>query len=172
MWTEMGLGCPASMGMAKLNIPGYRIMLQVKKATYEYHTNQDGSIVRACTSGSGSTGSGAGAGAGAGPSAGSAGSAAGSGNAGAGGNMTQDQITETAKKDLAARLGSAEASISVKSVAEQQWRNSGLDCGKGTYLQVITPGYLIVLTASGADYEYHTDMNGRIVLCVNGEPAK
>ncbi len=86
--------------------------------------------------------------------------------------MTQDQLTEAAKKDLAARLGADEASISVKSVAEQQWRDSGLGCGKGMYLQVITPGYLIVLTANDADYEYHTDMNGRLVLCVNGEPAK
>lgn len=32
------------------------------------------------------------------------------------------------------------------------------------YLQVITPGFRIVLTAESKDYEYHTGMS-RAVLC-------
>ncbi len=174
VWTENGLGCPASMGMAKLNIPGYRIILKIKKATFEYHTNQDASIVRPCTNGTGSTSSGGGSGAGsgtdAGPGAGSAPPTTVAGNTG--GGMTQDQITEAAKQDLAARLGVSEAGINVKSVAATQWRNSGLGCGTGIFLEVITPGYLIILTTNSSDYEYHTDMNGRLVLCINGAPTK
>lgn len=173
VWTENGLACPAQMGMAKLNIPGYTIILKIKNNLFEYHTNLDGSIVRNCTSGTGSNGSGAGmsagSGTGAGPGAGDPTSTAVAGNSG--GNTVQDQITEAAKQNLASRLGVSEASISVKSAAATQWMDSGLGCGKGIFLQVITPGYLIVLTANGSDYEYHTDMKGKLVLCVNGAPA-
>ncbi len=84
----------------------------------------------------------------------------------------QDQLTEAAKKDLATRLNIDEASITVKSVTEEQWRDSNIGCGKGIALQVITPGYLIILTANGADYEYHSDMKSKLILCVNGAPAK
>ena len=86
--------------------------------------------------------------------------------------MTQDQIVAAAKNDLATRLGSDPNAISLKSVTAEMWRNSGLGCGNGIYLDVITPGYLIVLTAENQDYEYHTDMKPRLVLCVNGQPAK
>ncbi len=185
VWTENGLVCPAQMGIAKLNIPGYTIILKIKNNLFEYHTNQDASIVRPCTNGTGSTGSGGGAAAGAGSGAGAgAGAATTTGtpiaspggittpSAGAtGGSMTQDQITEAAKQDLAARLAVSQASINVKSSAATQWRDSGLGCSKGVVLEVITPGYLITLTVNNADYEYHTDMKGKLVLCVNGAAA-
>ena len=58
--------------------------------------------------------------------------------------------------------------------AEQvDWNDSSLGCpapGMG-YLTVITPGYRVVLEANGERYEYHTDMAGRFVLCVDGAPV-
>ncbi len=53
------------------------------------------------------------------------------------------------------------------------WRDSSLGCpepGK-SYLQVITPGYRVVLQADGQTYEYHTNREDRAVLCKGGTPA-
>jgi hypothetical protein len=37
---------------------------------------------------------------------------------------------------------------------------------------VITPGYVVILTHNGVEYEYHTDLGTRVVLVVDGEPAE
>ncbi|MBI3943224.1 MAG: hypothetical protein HY326_09445 [Chloroflexi bacterium] len=53
-------------------------------------------------------------------------------------------------------------------VEEVEWRDSSLGCpepGK-MYLQVITPGYRVVLQKDGETIEVHTDKSGeRIVIC-------
>lgn len=72
-----------------------------------------------------------------------------------------------AKQDLAQRLGVSVDSITVREVEEVEWRDSSLGCpepGKA-YLQVITPGYKIILEAQGKSYEYHTDRGKNVVLC-------
>lgn len=71
------------------------------------------------------------------------------------------EIAENSQNQVAA------AQISVVSVEEMQWNDSALGCpaeGK-MYMQVITPGYKIVLTDGVNQYEYHTDMNGNYTTC-------
>jgi hypothetical protein len=80
-------------------------------------------------------------------------------------------LTTVAKQMLARDTGVAEADITVKSVDAVEWRNSSLGCPKNgvMYMQVITPGYRIVLSAQGTDYNFHTDMNDRVVKCERPE---
>lgn len=77
-----------------------------------------------------------------------------------------EKIVSAAKADLVERLGVAEEAIAVASLEEMQWSDSSLGCPQPDmmYLQVITPGFRIVLTASGQEYEYHTDL-ARAVFC-------
>jgi hypothetical protein len=77
-----------------------------------------------------------------------------------------ERVIDLARADLAEKLGLAKEEIDVQSVEAVQWRDSSLGCpeeGK-MYLQVITPGYRVVLSAGGETYEYHTDRS-RAVLC-------
>lgn len=47
------------------------------------------------------------------------------------------------------------------------WHDARLGCGPDDVFgaQVLTPGYLIILAARGQQYEYHTDLGTRLVLC-------
>ncbi|HEX9921101.1 MAG TPA: PA14 domain-containing protein, partial [Anaerolineae bacterium] len=47
------------------------------------------------------------------------------------------------------------------------WNDSRLGCGPDDVsgAQVLTPGYLIILATRGQQYEYHTDLGTRLVLC-------
>ncbi|MHB0875516.1 MAG: hypothetical protein ACYC5O_05665 [Anaerolineae bacterium] len=79
-----------------------------------------------------------------------------------------------ARQDLRQRLGlENDGSIVVASVAAEDWPDASLGCPdpEMMYAQVITPGYRIVLTVAGTDYEYHTDAGKRAVLCLDGKPA-
>jgi hypothetical protein len=81
------------------------------------------------------------------------------------------RMVAVAKADLIQQMGVTEEAIFVKSVEEKQWRNSSLDCPQPgmVYLQVITPGYRIVLTVGENDYDFHTDMS-RAILCSPQKP--
>jgi hypothetical protein len=71
-----------------------------------------------------------------------------------------------AKIDLSGRVGVPVALINVLSLAPVEWPNSNLGCPLlGPGLEVVTPGYLIVLEAQGAQYEYHTDQGTKVILC-------
>lgn len=76
-------------------------------------------------------------------------------------------ILVAARSDLALRLGVAEDEIVVVVLEEVQWPDGSLGCPQPgmMYVQVITPGFLVVLQADGEKYEYHTDLAGRFVLC-------
>lgn len=58
--------------------------------------------------------------------------------------------------DLAGRLGVSPEEVRVASVEAVNWRDSSLGCPeKGQmYLQVITPGYRVILEAQGRQYDY------------------
>ena len=53
------------------------------------------------------------------------------------------------------------------SVEARDWSDASLGCPRQgvLYAQVITPGYLVVISGAGKTLEYHTDANGRVVLC-------
>jgi hypothetical protein len=81
-------------------------------------------------------------------------------------------LVAIARSDLARRLGMPEAGITVQSVEEVMWPNAGLDCPQPgfEYAQVITPGYKILLRASGRTYSYHANPRSLILLCTKGVP--
>ena len=76
-------------------------------------------------------------------------------------------LIERIKEDLASRLALSETAIEVAEVMEVEWSDSSLDCPQPgmDYLQVITPGYRIVLQANNQSYEYHTNRDAYFVYC-------
>lgn len=73
---------------------------------------------------------------------------------------------EAAIADLAARLKVDQSAIQVMGVEKRMWNDAGLGCPQPgmMYAQVITPGFLIRLSAQGKVYTYHTSLT-RAVLC-------
>jgi len=71
--------------------------------------------------------------------------------------------------DAAGRLGLAlgAGDIHVQQVTARDWPDSSLGCPlQGEmYSQIVTPGYLVVISAAGKQLEYHADSRGLIVLC-------
>lgn len=82
-------------------------------------------------------------------------------------------ITQQVSEDLAARLRIDVGEIGVISSADVEWSDGALGCPQEgfAYVQVITPGYQIVLEANNQQYTYHTDMNGNFLLCQDGKPV-
>lgn len=76
-------------------------------------------------------------------------------------------MAEVAKQALATALSIDPATITVVSVTPVEWNDSSLGCPKPdqTYIQVITPGYMVRLEAAGKGYEYHTDTRNQAVQC-------
>ena len=77
-----------------------------------------------------------------------------------------EEVVKAALRDLADRIKIASADIRVKDVQAVEWPSTALGCPQPgmMYAQVITPGYKIILTASGKDYAYHSDKS-RVVYC-------
>jgi hypothetical protein len=83
------------------------------------------------------------------------------------------ELIRWARQDLSQRLHIGASTIRLLSAEATEWRTSALGCPHPhlMYLQVITPGYLIILESQGQRYEYHTDRQNTFVLCQNGRPA-
>lgn len=77
-----------------------------------------------------------------------------------------EELVDLVRQDLAERLGIAKDQIRMVSVESVEWGNSGLGCPKPGmgYLDVMTPGYAIVLRAAGQEWDYHTGPD-QFVLC-------
>lgn len=84
-----------------------------------------------------------------------------------------EQAVQLAREDLARRLGLAPERIRMVSIEAVQWRDASLGCPRpnAKYVQVITPGFKVVLEAEGCAYEYHTDAGRVVVLCEKGLPV-
>jgi hypothetical protein len=69
--------------------------------------------------------------------------------------------------DASTRLGVPVEDLQVTSFESWEWPDASLGCPKEGefYAQVITPGYLIVITGAGQQLEYHTDTEDYFVLC-------
>jgi hypothetical protein len=76
-------------------------------------------------------------------------------------------IVHQASQDLAARLGIDISEVTEVHTEAVEWPDSSLDCPADgfAYAAVVTPGLHITLEAAGQQYDYHTDLNGNIVLC-------
>ena len=81
-------------------------------------------------------------------------------------------LIERIKEDLAGRLALSVTAIEVAEVMEVEWSDSSLDCPQPgmDYLQVITPGYRIVLQVNNQSYEYHTNRDTYFVYCGDQAP--
>ncbi len=80
-----------------------------------------------------------------------------------------DSLIDQAKRDLAKRLSIPVDQISLVEAQEVVWRDSSLGCPqKGMmYLQVLMPGYLVILETNGKEYEYHAGMGTDAFYCEN-----
>ncbi|MBX0330428.1 hypothetical protein K2Z83_22465 [Oscillochloris sp. ZM17-4] len=69
--------------------------------------------------------------------------------------------------DAAQRSGVDAAAIVVQKGAAVEWNDSSLGCPQPgvAYMQVITPGYQVVLEAGATTYDYHANARGRFILC-------
>jgi hypothetical protein len=88
-----------------------------------------------------------------------------------------DRLIDLAQAQLIDEVAEVEAAseISVANTESREWPDSGLGCPEDEmmYLTVITPGYLIELTAGGSSYTFHTDSNDTVRLCaVDGKAVE
>lgn len=81
-------------------------------------------------------------------------------------------LVEEAKEDLAGRLSVPVSQIDLLEARDVIWPDSSLGCPQPgmSYMEVLTPGYLIRLLANGQDYKYHAGRNRRVFLCPNPSP--
>lgn len=101
-------------------------------------------------------------------------SAAASGSAGAGnGNLSaQGQVVLQAIAQVAAQTGIQPNKLSLQRAEETEWPDGSLGCPSpgAAYIQVVTPGYKVVLTDGIRTYDIHASRQGKVVWCDNGTP--
>lgn len=84
-------------------------------------------------------------------------------------NMTQEDYVNLALLDLSRKYNLGIGFIEIVEVTAKNWPNTSLNCpeeGK-VYAQMIVPGYLIILKASGRTYYYHGGLD-QVVSCKTG----
>jgi len=81
--------------------------------------------------------------------------------------QTPEKLVEKARIDLAKRLFIPVNQIEMIAIREVTWPDASLGCAQsGTmYAQVLTPGFSVQFEAQGQLYEYHTDLDGNMILC-------
>lgn len=81
-------------------------------------------------------------------------------------------LVERAREDLAGRLPAPENEIVVESVEDVEFPDASLGVPEPgeTYAQVVTPGYIITMSVSGATYEYHAG-GDRVILVPEDRPG-
>jgi hypothetical protein len=69
--------------------------------------------------------------------------------------------------DAADHLGVTRDVLRVDQVQAREWPDSSLGCPRPGFLysQVVTPGYLIVISSGSHQLEYHADDRARVTLC-------
>ena len=80
-----------------------------------------------------------------------------------------------AQQDLALALGLPAEQVTISAVEEEDWPDSCLGLGGAAEIcaAVITPGYRILLTAGGSEYEYRSNREGDVLRrSENSEPLR
>lgn len=77
------------------------------------------------------------------------------------------QAVDAALQDAAGHLSVSRDQLQVSQVASQQWNDASLGCPQPgqLYSQIVTPGFLVMITSGSHQLEYHTDTRGRVTLC-------
>jgi hypothetical protein len=81
------------------------------------------------------------------------------------------RAADAARDALARQLGVSAEAMTVKEVSAQDWPDSCLGLAKAGEMcaQVITPGYRVVLTVDGREYELRTNLAGTVVRIAGQE---
>ncbi|MFL5760919.1 MAG: hypothetical protein ACJ789_14440 [Thermomicrobiales bacterium] len=84
-----------------------------------------------------------------------------------GGTSQYPPPVQAAIRAAADRLNLPQDQLTVDTVEQKNWPDTSLGCPKEGhfYAQVITPGYLVVITGGGKHVEYHTDAHDTVVFC-------
>ena len=84
-----------------------------------------------------------------------------------------DQAVQRAREVLAGELRCDVDDVQVVSVEAVEWSDSSLGCPQPgmMYLQVITPGYRVILEHDAQQYTVHTDQGHRAVRCDQPGPS-
>jgi predicted small lipoprotein YifL len=84
-----------------------------------------------------------------------------------GGAVNYPEMVKRAVAQLAKDKNIPEAQIAVVAYEYTEWPDSSLGCPKPgqAYLTVITPGYRVILSAAGQQYEYHTNEKNMAIRC-------
>jgi hypothetical protein len=87
-------------------------------------------------------------------------------------NASLQTLIEKTKEDLANRLVIPTEEISFAEITEAEWSDASLGCPQPgmDYLQVITPGYRILLEVNTQIYEYHSNRDTYVVYCQDSIP--
>jgi hypothetical protein len=74
---------------------------------------------------------------------------------------------DAAMQDAATQAGVPASDLRLEQVQATEWRDASLGCPRADamYAQVLTPGFRIVISGGGKQFEYHSDERGRVVLC-------
>jgi hypothetical protein len=82
-------------------------------------------------------------------------------------------LIQKAKEDLGQRLSVSATQINLVGFEEVEWSDSSLGCPQPgmDYLQVITPGYRIMLEVDGNPYEYHSNRAAYFIYCEGTNPT-
>lgn len=131
-WPDSSMGCPQP-GMNYLTVvtPGYLVILQSSGKIYQYTGNEQ--AVSYCENPQPPL------------------------NSEQGPGDVLASLVQAAKDDLAQRLSLDAASIQVVKAEAVQWPDGSLGCPKPgmMYTQMVTPGYQIILSVGGTEYDYH-----------------
>ncbi len=84
-------------------------------------------------------------------------------------SMTQDQAVVLAKQAVSKHLAVPVEQITLQQAQAVDWPDSSLGCSQPgmMYMQVITPGFKVLLTAGKESYPVHVG-GARAVVCVRG----
>jgi len=83
--------------------------------------------------------------------------------------MGSEALVAKAKEMLAGmpQVRTPVEQIALVSIESREWRDGSLGCPQPgqMYIQVITPGYMMILEAGGQQYEFHSDQTDTVVAC-------
>jgi hypothetical protein len=161
-WPSSALGCPEP-GMMYLEVitPGYLIVLEAEGETFNVHTDTEGTNVIVCEEDV--------------EARGDQPEARPTPTPVEGEGATMDPVATRALQHLSAETGIQQDAMTIVSREEREWPSSALGCPQPgmMYLDVITPGFLIVVEAEGEQYNLHTNVEGNnVIICDNPQAGR
>jgi hypothetical protein len=173
-WPDSALGCPApDEGYMQVITPGYLLVFSSPEGQrYPVHTDETGTSLILCQDGQRTV-----LGISASPEqpeapVGEPGEQTGEAPA----MENVDTVAAEVQTILANHLGVAPDTLTLESSEARDWPDSALGCpapGR-MYVQVVTPGYLLVFSdAEGQRYPVHTTSTGNtLILCQDDQPVR